>query len=973
MSSWVVLLDCSSSMDQPFSIESRRIGRVDISLHAESRLEAAKEVVVELLDRFEPNDTLVLIPFSSTALAEMTFRAADRSGIRRALDGLVANGGTSVALALDASVDRTDLDDSATTAFLVTDGESDLGEAEDAARRCRVARVPVFVYAIDPTEDSELLARRVAAITGGTWHRVFSLADLSSSVTEATVEAQAAIESSRQLESRFTEEYRALGAELAQTDDVRFTIAYPQRIDHVNTHPFRVAVHREHDADTIETQLRQDLADGGYRPQTLMVDAQSRLPIGTMIVVEPRIEGIEVVPRRAEVIWWGKSEILDFRMRAHTDATAFRGFVDISTAAGLSIASAAVSLSATSDTPNDMVLTRTRLTERVFAAYAHVDEAIVLACRQAYAGLGIQLFVDHENINGGERWRDAVARAINQCDLFQLFWSPTSAASTEVRNEWTVALTVADRKPEQFIRPVHWAARDPSPKPPAELEALHFRYLDVSHLDIRQVLGKSTAGAADLDLAHQIAVLPLVEGCDDLIQVIREETPRIVPWIEEMTGLRYHPAPALIVDEYLVRTVRESTTVDAVPPVDDQAIDLDWAMALLQALLLSFHVGWLMDEPTWDASAIKDWYGFASDEELGDYITVRRLAEGGITAWIKARLDGVDGWADPDDGSETMAAPANMTVADTFVSRLTGFADPMSLASRCIELVSEYAHQDANRLGSSLKTINFRLTADVLARARQELRLPLLTVEEYQRYYADSPEYSFSITRSEFKVALGELGRRLISAAVASPRSADQLRQLVEVTAPTLGICALAGTSGEASIRQAIEDAGLPIAMALHGTTKVLICKNAIDRLREGLTKAGESPDTAETRMRGLVRKLLAHEHLHAALAHGLDRRGQIARGARDASDWTKGSALNESLAAWIEIHSTRNDPWLLGRAWEYVNAGKYPLWPYAGAEVVERAYCESGLAAVRSLVESLRSDPQSAQEDFDAIVSGQS
>jgi hypothetical protein len=246
-------------------------------------------------------------------------------------------------------------------------------------------------------------------------------------------------------------------------------------------------------------------------------------------------------------------------------------------------------------------------------------------------------------------------------------------------------------------------------------------------------------------------------------------------------------------------------------------------------------------------------------------------------------------------------------------------------------------------------------------------------VEEYQRYYADSPEYSFSITRSEFKVALGELGRRLISAAVASPRSADQLRQLVEVTAPTLGICALAGTSGEASIRQAIEDAGLPIAMALHGTTKVLICKNAIDRLREGLTKAGESPDTAETRMRGLVRKLLAHEHLHAALAHGLDRRGQIARGARDASDWTKGSALNESLAAWIEIHSTRNDPWLLGRAWEYVNAGKYPLWPYAGAEVVERAYCESGLAAVRSLVESLRSDPQSAQEDFDAIVSGQS
>jgi hypothetical protein len=83
----------------------------------------------------------------------------------------------------------------------------------------------------------------------------------------------------------------------------------------------------------------------------------------------------------------------------------------------------------------------------------------------------------------GEDWRSALASAIDQSDIFQLFWSDNSAGSPNVRDEWEYALQ--HKCPETrcvgFIRPVCW--NDPiKPSPPEELGHLNFKYVPLDEL-----------------------------------------------------------------------------------------------------------------------------------------------------------------------------------------------------------------------------------------------------------------------------------------------------------------------------------------------------------------------------------------------------------------------------------------------------------------------------------------------------------
>ena len=120
---------------------------------------------------------------------------------------------------------------------------------------------------------------------------------------------------------------------------------------------------------------------------------------------------------------------------------------------------------------------------------------------------------------------------------------------------------------------------------------------------------------------------------------------------------------------------------------------------------------------------------------------------------------------------------------------------------------------------------------------------------------------------------------------------------------------------------------------------------------------------------RSFLRVVLAHEHFHAILAFGLDRMGCIAGAVASSRLWSHGSTLNEALAAWVEVHISREDQWLSKCVDEYVRAGDYPSWPYCGATVLEKLYQEHGLSAIRDLITMFRVDPQVAQQRFDSLV----
>ena len=111
---------------------------------------------------------------------------------------------------------------------------------------------------------------------------------------------------------------------------------------------------------------------------------------------------------------------------------------------------------------------------------------MVARFRAAYHALGINLFIDTLDIEGGTPWRVYLEEQIERSDLFQLFWSEAAAASKSVAGEWKHALKVAASRPSvtRFIRPVYWTK--PCPGPPKPLDEVQFWYFDLRNFGRRR-------------------------------------------------------------------------------------------------------------------------------------------------------------------------------------------------------------------------------------------------------------------------------------------------------------------------------------------------------------------------------------------------------------------------------------------------------------------------------------------------------
>ena len=99
------------------------------------------------------------------------------------------------------------------------------------------------------------------------------------------------------------------------------------------------------------------------------------------------------------------------------------------------------------------------------------DQLIVSALRSVPSRLAYLQQIDALRRDQG--FGDDLKRAIDESDVFQLFWSEHSAQSPALRAEWEYALTL--KRGEGFVRPVYWDIRLPAPPP--QLTALHFTYL----------------------------------------------------------------------------------------------------------------------------------------------------------------------------------------------------------------------------------------------------------------------------------------------------------------------------------------------------------------------------------------------------------------------------------------------------------------------------------------------------------------
>jgi hypothetical protein len=215
----------------------------------------------------------------------------------------------------------------------------------------------------------------------------------------------------------------------------------------------------------------------GNLEHPVRADSPAKLRPGTAVTVAPRSPAIDFAPQTQ--VWDGEWVRYEFPF---TPPAALAGMslpVDIAILVDdIEIAHLACEVEVVENPL--AVAHRAQQTARpyrkIFISYAREDDSVVRRCWAVQQALGDDVFLDAESIRAGEAWEAALANAIEEADVFQLFWSPAAARSRYVRYEWDFALRYRceDRACVAFIRPVYWA--EPLADPPRRLAHLNFRY-----------------------------------------------------------------------------------------------------------------------------------------------------------------------------------------------------------------------------------------------------------------------------------------------------------------------------------------------------------------------------------------------------------------------------------------------------------------------------------------------------------------
>jgi hypothetical protein len=112
----------------------------------------------------------------------------------------------------------------------------------------------------------------------------------------------------------------------------------------------------------------------------------------------------------------------------------------------------------------------------IFASYSHRDTPVMQYFKRARENIGQKMLVDVYDLRSGEHWAQRLLDMIDESAVFQLFWSKHAAESQYCRQEWEHALQLLPQR-ERFIQPVWWS--EPMPKPPPELQDLHFQRINL--------------------------------------------------------------------------------------------------------------------------------------------------------------------------------------------------------------------------------------------------------------------------------------------------------------------------------------------------------------------------------------------------------------------------------------------------------------------------------------------------------------
>lgn len=967
---WIILLDHSGSMGDPFSGKKEAAGRSKTS-KAAIKLDAAKQALLEHLQGLGSPSDNALIEFTSSASVVFKGSSNDLKGIQHVLDSLQAYDGTDISVALDtaAEYERTLQNVLTVRVLVISDGLSDRERAEAAAGRLVARRVIIDLILIDPTEQGESVARAITAINGSFWS-VTSPEELSEQVAIAGEQERAQAEQAAAIVGAYEKQAAAVTGKVQPEDRLAFTVGYPSVVSPGIWYSLLIYLHITGLQTQVEDMLRQRAAQFGLRAAESRMEAFSQIQRGTVLKLTPHIEGFTFnPPTPIEVTWYEDIQDVSYRLQAESRLAGHSvlGFIEVEVGP-ISIARIPLSIRVRAPgEPEEVPETATSMAQsyrKIFCSYSYKNRDIVEACKAAYEALAISVYLDKSSLKSGEAWNPALHQLIQDSDLFQLYWSTASRQSSNVEDEWRYALFIIGQKGEQFIRPVRW--EEPLPPLPPELSHIHVASLDIDALarftgrsinPIQETETPTTAqkaqmGQTSASLPLFATVLPILSGTvQEVIVTIREDVAQAVRFLEEVTGLRYYPAPTLLVDDYAVKSVRALNTVD-LPPENSTQKDYTLALAnIINSICLDFHVRNLRPQ-TVSYDSFPERFGSGSLLAEAQFDAVRKYCEV-VGYWVENFIQ-----QNETDVSWRQVRNELLNLNLSIFRPDLTFVDFISTFLRTVRMLLQ---EGLRNLGNFEFQSSYAIKPESWQLLQKEFPNLQLRVGQPRTDWI----YLAGLF-SEFIQVFNKITTQLTEVLSRIARLTSPTQRLFLITVPTYGIYAPPNSlATDQSLQQWALKRGIPTQFTLPQSPRVLLCLDARQRFEDQL--AHEHPNDRTELAKLFQRCILIHEHFHAILALGLDNDGALAAGTHSAS-WQAAVPLNESLAVWMELHFARENPKLTDLVLSYIQSGTYPDWPYRGAEYIENLYQGKGIEAVLELITEMRQLPEVAQAKLDTL-----
>lgn len=210
-------------------------------------------------------------------------------------------------------------------------------------------------------------------------------------------------------------------------------------------------------------------------------DSARAVPRRGEITFVPFINGVEFNPPSRSFIWQENIHREEFRMLASPalEGRTARGRLSVFLGAillaeiNLSIDVESERAAHPQEPPTEKVISLPF--RKIFPSYSDKDGVIAEQIEQFAKALDNKYLKNLMQLRSIGEWQQEMKDAIDEAEVFQLFWSSNSMRSQVVKREWEYALSL---RRAHFIYPTYWESPFPESReqnlPPEELRRLHF-------------------------------------------------------------------------------------------------------------------------------------------------------------------------------------------------------------------------------------------------------------------------------------------------------------------------------------------------------------------------------------------------------------------------------------------------------------------------------------------------------------------